>query len=106
MKTKTIGLLAAIAVMICMMSSCAKTPAACFQVLSQSDSIRVGEVVTFDASCSIDSKQYNWTLGDNIIDYGQKVSVAFDSAKVYSIELLVINGNKTSNAQQEITVYP
>jgi hypothetical protein len=103
---KNLFLLITLGVLIIILHSCSKTPSACFQVYSSSDSIRIGEPVTFDASCAVDANEYNWSFGGDLIDYGKIVTIAFDSAKVYEVELMTLNGRKTSKNRKEITVYP
>jgi PKD repeat protein len=103
---KHLFLLTFLAFLIASINSCSKTPSACFQVYSSSDSIRIGEPVTFDASCAADANEYNWSFGGDLIDFGKIVTIAFDSAKVYEVELITINGRKTTKNIKEITVYP
>jgi hypothetical protein len=103
---KHLFLLTFLAILIASLNSCSKTPSACFQVYADSDSIRVGDAITFDASCAVDANEYNWSFGGDIIDYGKIVTIAFDSAKVYEVELMTLNGRKMTKNKKDITVYP
>jgi PKD repeat protein len=89
--------------------ACSKTPLACIRVVSPNlatDSINVGETVSL-TSCSENAKEFRWDYGNSKMgSFYNTASTTYDSAGVYTISLLVINGNKTNYREQEITVYP
>lgn len=92
--------------LVILLASCGKTPAPCFEVETEVDSIRVGKSVTFDAGCSIDVRDYNWDFDNGLGGYDPVMSIAFDSAKTYEVTLVGTNGSKSSATRKEVIVLP
>jgi PKD repeat protein len=90
-----------------LLQSCGKTPVVCFEVVTPADSIRVGKDVTFNASCSIDVKEYYWSFGNGKSAIGDfVVTTTYDSVGTYEVSLLTTNGNKQNNQTKSIVVKP
>ncbi len=89
------------------LTSCKQSPAPCFVVTTPADSIRVGHVVSFDASCSSDASSYYWDLGDGVTSTSAPVtSTTYDSATTYSVTLVVGSSGKSASIARNITVLP
>jgi hypothetical protein len=95
-----------IVVLTMLISSCGKSPGPCFEVLTEADSIRVGKVITFDAGCSLDVRDYNWDFGNGLGGYDVVMTTIFDSVKTYQVTLLGTNGSKSSATRKEVVVMP
>ena len=85
-------------------------PFACFDIGSVNPIPRVGEEVTFDASCSgspgmVDS--WDWDFGDGNSDEGEVVQHTYDTANTYTVTLTIGDdqGNEVT-IQKVVQVVP
>jgi len=103
---KHILTLSAIAILFVAISSCGKTPSACFTVVGGIDSVYVGAPASFDASCTKDATQYKWKFSDqpDSIYYSPQVFHTFDSIDTFTVSLTAILGGRENVQEQTIVV--
>lgn len=89
-------------------SSCGKSPFACFKTSVDPDSVKVNETITFNASCSIGGDYYWQFTGtaDSSIEFGSPVVKIFTDTGKVNVMLLVTSGNKSGSTNQTLTVSP
>lgn len=80
-----------IGVLLSTIPSCKKSTFACFEPLTDKDSIRVNIPVTFVAVCSYNADSYFWEFGGNedSTDYGYSVTRTFYSPGNVDVKLFV-----------------
>jgi PKD repeat protein len=104
---KTAPPLLLFSLLIVMLSSCKNAPVACFTILTNADSIRVGHPVQFDPACSSDATQYFWDFGNGQTSaLSSVVQTTYDSATTYSISLVVEGSGKSASITKNIVVLP
>ena len=91
---------------LAVMSSCKNAPVACFTVVTAADSIRVGRVVSFDASCSSDASQYYWDFGNGLNSSIVAPQTTYDSATTYTVNLVAVGSGKSAAVSKRVTVLP
>ncbi len=103
---KHILTLSAVAILFVVISSCGKTPSACFEVKNGIDSVYVYVPVLFDASCTKDATQYKWTFSDrpDSVYYSPQVYHTFDSIDTFKVSLTAILGGRENLQEQTIVV--
>jgi len=104
---KHIFTLSAVALLFVAISSCSKTtPAACFTVVGGIDSVYVGELTSFDASCTKDATQYKWKFSDqpDSTYYAQQYIRSFDSIDTLTVSLIAILGGRENVLEQKVIV--
>jgi PKD repeat protein len=89
-----------------LMSSCKNPPVACFTILTPTDSIRVGHVVQFDASCTSDATQYYWDFGNGLNASTVTAQTTYDSATTYKVTLVAAGSGKSAMISKSVTVLP
>ncbi len=94
--------------MVFLLPSCGKTPIPCFTISVDKDSVRVGQPVTFNASCSQFAGDYDWILYNNndSIFFGKILTRTFYDTGHVSVFLQVVATNNTSSTTQVIYVNP
>lgn len=91
---------------LALMSSCKNAPVACFTILTPADSIRVGHVVQFDASCTSDATQYYWDFGNGMNASTVTAQTTYDSATSYAVNLVAVGSGKSAAASKRVVVLP
>ena len=100
-QTLTLALAAPLA-----LSSCSKTPEACFVADKGSLSTKVNEEIQFTAACSTDADNYTWEYGDGSGDTGATAKHKYSKAGSYSVKLTARNSSKSSSTSQTVTIAP
>lgn len=101
MKTKSIliimGLFGVFAI-----TSCMKEPMAC--VDSTTKSGNAGQSISFDASCSMDAKHFEWDFGDGATGEGASVTHAYNTAGTYTAKVKAMSKNMKKENEATVTV--
>lgn len=101
MKTKiTIGSLLLMGTMA--FTSCMKEPMAC--VDSPTKTGTAGQFISFDASCSMDAKHYEWEFGDGGKAEGATVTHVYNAAGTYTAKVKAMSKNMKKENEKTITV--
>ena len=88
-------------------SSCSTAPTACFNVVTPSDSIRVGHTVTFNSACSADASHIYWDFGNGTSSYlSPNTTTTYDTLGTYNVSLVVSGSGKTASTTQSVIVKP
>ena len=88
------------------LSSCTKSPEACFVVDKGSASTKVNEEIQFSAACSTDADTYAWEYGDGSGDTGASSKHKYPQAGTYTVKLTAKNSSKSSSTTRTVTVAP
>lgn len=88
------------------LSSCTKTPEACFVVDKGSANTKVNEEIQFSAACSTDADTYAWEYGDGSTDTGATVKHKYPQAGTYTVKLTAKNSSKSSGTTKTVTIAP
>ena len=89
------------------LSSCKNAPVACFTVTTPADSIKVGTVVTFNATCSSDATAYYWDFGNGMNSSSAPIAqTTYTTVASYSVALVVGNSGKSASVTKNIVVLP
>ncbi len=85
-------------------SSCMKKPMACVDSATKSGT--VGQAVSFDGSCSMDAKHYEWEFGDGATSSGTSAITthAYNSAGTYTAKMKAMSKNMKKTDEKSITV--
>jgi chitodextrinase len=93
--------------LLAVLSACKNAPSPCFTVVTPADSIRVGHIVTFDASCSSDISSYYWDFGNGQTSSSSPTAqTTYDSATSYMVTLVGENSGKNAFISKGIMVKP
>ena len=84
-------------------SSCAKTPEACFTT-DKGKTAKVNEEIQFSATCSKDADTYSWDFGDGATASGSPTKHKYPTAANYTIKLTVGNKSKSASNSQIVTI--
>lgn len=95
-----VGILSCI---IFFISSCTKTPSACFSA-DKGQAAKVNEEVQFDASCSTNATSYTWDFGDGASTSGNPVKHKYATPGTYAVKLTATNKKKTGTATQNLVI--
>jgi PKD repeat protein len=96
-----------IIILLALLGSCKNAPNACFTIVTTPDSIRAGHTVTFNAGCSTDATQYFWDFGNGLNSTSSpSAQTTYDSARTYSVALVVGNSGKSASIIKTIIVNP
>jgi PKD repeat protein len=103
---KHILTLSAVAILFVVISSCGKTPSACFEVKNGIDSVYVYVPTLFDASCTKDATQFKWKFSDqpDSIYYSPQVYHTYDSIDTFKVSLTAILGGRENVQEKTIIV--
>jgi hypothetical protein len=105
--SKVISTLLSCMLLLAVLSSCKNAPTPCFIVVTPADSIRVGHLVTFDASCSSDVSSYYWDFGNGQTSSSAPTAQAtYDSVTSYTVTLVGTNSGKSAFLSKSIVVKP
>lgn len=88
------------------LSSCSKTPEACFAVDKGSLNTKVNEEIQLSAACSSDADTYAWEYGDGSGDTGATAKHKYPQAGTYTIKLTAKNSSKSSSTTKTVTITP
>lgn len=99
-KFKASGVIAALLVL----SSCSKTPEACFSVDKGSLNTKVNEEIQFSTACTTDGDSYAWEYGDGSGDTGASAKHKYPQPGSYVVKLTAKNSSKSSSASKTVTV--
>ena len=88
------------------LSSCSKSPEACFLVDKGSLNTKVNEEIQFSAACSTDADTYVWEYGDGSSETGGTVKHKYPLAGTYTVKLTAKNSNKSSSTSKTVTIAP
>lgn len=104
MKTTKSILVAAATITILSFSSCMKKPMACVDSATKTGT--VGQAVSFDASCSMDAKHYEWEFGDGATSSGASSSTthAYNSTGSYTAKVKAMSKSMKKMDEKSITV--
>lgn len=106
MKKKTMTtILGLLAVGTFFITSCTKTPTACFSV-DKGSMPKVNEEVQFNGSCSTNATSYTWNFGDGATSTGTSVKHKYATAATYAVTLTVKNRKKTATLVQNVMINP
>ncbi len=106
MKKKTMTtILGLLAVGTFFITSCTKTPTACFSV-DKGSVAKVNEEVQFDGSCSSNATSYMWDFGDGASTTGTSVKHKYGTAATYVVTLTVKNKKKSATLVQNVMINP
>ena len=86
-----------------LMSSCTKTPEACFSV-DKGKTAKVNEEIQYDASCSKDADTYSWDFGDGTTASGSPAKHKYPNTGTYTVVLTAHHSSKSATNSQEITI--
>lgn len=100
---KTVNHLILVTAGLFVMSSCTKTPSACYSA-DKGKAAKVNEEVQFDASCSQDATTYTWDFGDGGTDSGLNVKHKYLNTGVYTVTLKASNKKKSETMTETITI--
>ena len=84
-------------------SSCTKTPEACF-VSDKGKAAKVNEEIQFSTTCSKDADTYSWNFGDGATATGTPTKHKYPIAANYTVTLTVSNKSKTATSSQIVTI--
>ena len=101
MKTKSIFMTTAIIAALSF-TSCMKEPMAC--VDSPTKTGTAGQSISFDASCSMDAKHYEWEFGDGGKGEGATVTHVYNTAGTYTAKVKAMSKNMKKENEKTITV--
>lgn len=88
---------------IVFISSCAKTPEACF-ITDKGKTAKVNEEIQFSTTCSKDADTYSWDFGDGVTASGSPTKHKYPTAASYTVKLTVSNKSKSANTSQILTI--
>jgi PKD repeat protein len=88
------------------LSSCSKSPEACFVADKGSLNTKVNEEIQFSAACSTDADTYSWEYGDGSGDNGATVKHKYSKTGAYTVKLTAKNSSKSSSTSQTVTIAP
>ncbi len=103
-KIKIIATTLALAVIV-FITSCAKTPEACF-VADKGKNAKLNEEVQFDAACSKDANTYVWDFGDGTTGSGASTKHKYTVVGVYIVKLTASNDSKEATYSIDLTIEP
>jgi len=103
-KIKIITKTLAISAMV-FISSCSKTPEACFTIDKEKPT-KVNEEIQFNAACSIEADTYVWDFGDGSTGTGSSTKHKYPTAANYVVKLTASNKNKSATSSQNLTITP
>jgi len=86
------------------LSSCSKSPEACFVVDKGSLNTKVNEEIQFNAACSTDADTYVWEYGDGSSDTGGTAKHKYPQAGTYTVKLTAKNSSKSSSTSKTVTI--
>ena len=90
---------------IVFISSCSKTPEACFTT-DKGKTAKVNEEIQFNASCSKDADTYNWDFGDGSTGVGSSTKHKYPTVGTYVVKLTASNKSKSATSSQDLTINP
>ncbi len=93
-------------VLLAGLSSCSKSPEACFVADKGSLNTKVNEEIQFNAACSTDADTYSWEYGDGSGDSGSTAKHKYAKAGTYTVKLTAKNSSKSSSTTQTVTIAP
>ena len=88
------------------LSSCSKSPEACFVVDKGSLNTKVNEEIQFSAACSTDADTYAWEYGDGSGDTGASAKHKYPQAGTYTVKLTAKNSSKSASTTKTVTIAP
>ena len=89
------------------LTSCTKTPSACFTVDKGSANTRINEEIQYNALCSTDADSYTWDYGDGSAnESGAQVKHKYRTAGSYTVRLTAKNGSKDASTTQVVAITP
>ena len=88
------------------LSSCSKSPEACFVVDKGSLNTKVNEEIQFSAACSTDADTYVWEYGDGSSETGATVKHKYPQTGTYTVKLTAKNSSKSSSTSKTVTIAP
>ena len=103
--SSTKKLLLALAIPVAL-SSCSKSPEACFVADKSSLNTKVNEEIQFNAACSTDADTYSWEYGDGSGDIGATAKHKYSKVGTYTVKLTAKNSSKSSSTTQTVTIAP
>lgn len=85
-------------------TSCQKEPMACFS--ASKTTATVNESISFNSSCTMDGKKYEWDFGDGIKSTEENPTHAYSNAGTYTVKCMAMskNGKKMNETSQTITI--
>lgn len=103
-KTSKLILITTLIISILGLASCMKKPMACVDSATKSGT--VGQSISFDASCSMDAKHFEWEFGDGATASGSSALVthAYNSIGTYTARVKAMSKNMKKESEKLITV--
>ncbi|MBC7383533.1 MAG: PKD domain-containing protein [Bacteroidia bacterium] len=98
--TKTLAIIT-----IAFISSCTKTPEACFTV-DKGKTAKLNEEVQFNATCCNNADTYTWDYGDGTTGSGSLTKHKYPIAANYVVKLTAGNKSKSATISQDLTITP
>ena len=86
-----------------LITSCTKTPEACFTV-DKGKTAKVNEEIQYDASCSKDADSYSWDFGDGTTGNGSPAKHKYPNTGNYTIVLTAHHSSKSATISQTVTI--
>lgn len=90
------------AIILITITSCMKKPMACVDSTTKSGT--VGQSISFDASCSMDTHHYEWEFGDGSMGSGNQVTHAYNSSGTFIAKIKAMSKNMKKIDEKTITV--
>jgi PKD repeat protein len=99
---------------ISVLSSCYKTPEACFTYSQTVDTFKISldelrkkQPIEFTATCSRESNDFEWSFGDtSASETGQTVKHTYADSGSYKVILIARNNKKSSETSKYIYIHP
>jgi PKD repeat protein len=95
---------------ILLLAGCAKAPDACFNF--SPSTIKVGDIVTFNADCSKNASYFEWSFGDNtqdtIINGTKTVTHIYKTPGTFEVKLITSRKDgvtlRKGNPEKRVTI--